>query len=109
LQRGEQLIEPLVALLPILPIAGQPHRRFAQRLGAQVAESGGGPPGASDQPGTFEHLEVPGDRGLRDAERRRKLGDARLTLPEPHEDLSSRGIRERSEHRVELNYRHHHL
>src|ERR1022692_2716971 len=43
LERCEQRIEPVMALLPVLPVAGQPPGRVPQRLGLEMAEAGGGP------------------------------------------------------------------
>ena len=34
LQDGEQFFEPFVALLPVLPVSGQVHRRLAEGLGS---------------------------------------------------------------------------
>ena len=91
LESREQLIEPLVALCPKVPISGEPHRRLAQGLGPEVAEPSRRPPRTGDQAGVLEHLEVARDRRLRYAERRGELGNARLQR-EPREDRSPRGI-----------------
>ena len=38
LQRREQRVEPIVGLVPVLPVAGQPRGRLPQRLRLEVAE-----------------------------------------------------------------------
>src|ERR1700734_1651683 len=65
LQCRQQVIEPLVALVPEPLVAGQPGGHLAERLGLQAAEPGGGPPVPRDQAGLLEHLQVLGDRRLR--------------------------------------------
>src|SRR5215475_80940 len=102
LQRREQLVEPLVALLPEPPVAGQPGGDLAERLGLQVAEPGGRAPGPRDQPRGLQHLEVPGDRRLGHAERRGELGDGRVALGQPGQDRPPDRIGERPEYEAEL-------
>src|SRR5215471_14232453 len=58
LKRGEQLIEPLMALIPEPLIPGQPRGHLTQRLGLEMAEPGGRPAGAGDQARILEHLQV---------------------------------------------------
>src|SRR5437870_13679828 len=69
LERGEQLVEALEALVPVLAVASEPRRRLHQRRGLQVAEAGRGPLRAGDEPGSLQHLEVAGDRRLGGRER----------------------------------------
>src|SRR5215207_789913 len=59
LQGGQQLVEPLEALGPVLAVARQPLRGGAQRLCLEVAQPHGGLAAAGDEPGLLEHLEVP--------------------------------------------------
>src|ERR1700722_18617090 len=50
LQCRQQVIEPLVALVPEPLVAGQPGGHLAERLGFQAAEPCGSPPGPPAQP-----------------------------------------------------------
>src|SRR5215469_11999557 len=50
LQLREQRVEPLVAFVPVLAVAGQPHGRLAQRLCLEVAEASSRSAAARDQP-----------------------------------------------------------
>src|SRR6202167_6429006 len=58
LQRGQQVVEPLVALVPEPLVAGQPGGHLAERLGLQAAEPCGSPPVPRDQARLLEHLQV---------------------------------------------------
>src|ERR1700722_6159332 len=49
LQCRQQVIEPLVALVPEPLVAGEPGGHLAERLGLQGAEPGGGPPVPRDE------------------------------------------------------------
>src|SRR5689334_16321716 len=71
LQRREQLVEPLVALVPEPPVPGEPVRRLTEGLALQVAETGGRAARPRDEPCPLQHLEMPGDRRLGHLERRR--------------------------------------
>src|SRR5215467_1532467 len=64
LQRREQLVEPLMALVPEPLIAGQPCGHVTEWLSLKVAEPGRRPPGPRDQARVLQHLQVLRDRGL---------------------------------------------
>src|ERR1022692_1788057 len=106
LQCREQLVEPLMALVPEPLVAGQPGGYLAQRLGVQVAEPGGRPPGAGDEPRVLQHLQVPGDGRLGHAERRGQLCDGGIPLGQPGQDRPPDRIRERPEDEAQLVGRH---
>src|SRR5580698_2702782 len=102
LQRGQQVVEPLVALVPDPRVAGQPGGHLAQRPGLQAAEPGGRPPGPRDQAGVLKHLQVLGDRRLGHAEGRGELGNGRLAFGQPGQDRPPRRVGERPEYQAEL-------
>src|SRR5215831_12344612 len=102
LQCREQLVEPLVALVPEPLVARQPGGYLAERLGLQVAEPGGGALGPRQQARPLQHLQVPGDRWLGHAERRGELRDRRVALGQPGQDRPPGRIRERPEHQADL-------
>ena len=92
----------LEALVPVLVVGDQPLRGVPERRGLEVAQPGGRLPVARDQSGLFEHLEVPRDGRLRDAERGRQLGDIGVTRRQPGEDRAAGRIGEGSEHDAQL-------
>src|SRR5687767_3180754 len=85
----EQLVEPLVALVPVRPVAGQPRSRLPERLRLKVTQAGGCPSTARDEPGLLQHLEMPRDGRLRHPERRGELRDVRVSLGQPREDRAA--------------------
>ena len=92
-----------VGLNPVIVHGGGPEiTRYMERLGLEVAEPGGRPPGARDQPGGLQHLEVPRDGRLGHRERRRELPHREVALRERREDRPPGGVREGPEHRVQL-------
>src|SRR5271170_6546519 len=71
LQCRQQVVEPLVALVPEPLVAGQPGGHLAERFRLQAAEPCGRPPCPRDQARLLKHLQVPGNGRLGHAERRR--------------------------------------
>src|SRR5580692_7098539 len=59
LQCGQQVVEPLVALVPEPLVAGQPGGHLAEWFRLQAAEPCGRPPCPRDQARLLEHLQVP--------------------------------------------------
>src|SRR5215472_9692380 len=102
LQRREQLVEPLVALVPEPLVAGQPGGHLAERVGLQVAEPRGRAPGPRQQARLLQHLQVPGDRRLGHAERRGELRDGRVALRQPGQDRPPGRVRQGPEDQADL-------
>src|SRR5688572_22995080 len=76
LECGQQRVEALVALLPVLAVADEPLGRRLEGIRLEMAEPCGGLPRTRDEPGGLEHLEVLGDGRLGDVERCGQLEDA---------------------------------
>src|SRR6478672_11402692 len=102
-------VEAVEAAFPDLPIALGPFGDVLERRGLEAARSELGFASARDEPGTFEHTEVLGDRGHGHAERSSELRDGALPGHESGENRAPCGIGEGGERGAESIGRHGYL
>ena len=93
----EVAIEPVEAAFPDLPIALGPFDNVLERRGLESAWSELGFASARDEPRTFEHTEMLGDRGHGHLERRGELRDRAFPGREPGENRAPCGVGEGGE------------
>jgi hypothetical protein len=96
------IVEPFEPLRPELLLLRKPRRRGGQR---GRRETRAAPPAVlapGDEPCVLEDLQVSRDRREADGERRRELGDRRLTSGQASHDAAARGIGKRAEEQVEV-------
>jgi hypothetical protein len=93
--------ERVEALLPELPIAGDPVSGRLQRLRADPADVDAALFVATQKARVLENAQVPGDRGQRDRKGARELHDRGLTQRQTRQHRASGGIGEGPERSVQ--------
>ncbi len=91
--------------LPEASVAGDPHGGVLHGSGDETAAAEPTLSRAGEEPGGFKHSQVLRDGGERDIEGAGQLGDRRLSLREPGENCSPRGIRQSGERCIERPFR----
>src|SRR5688500_458599 len=99
---GQQVVQASVALVPVGAVVGQPRRGLLQRFRLEMAEAHRALPGAGDQPGQLEHLEVLGDGRLRHVEQLGQSGDVGVLPAQLREDRAASPVGQSAEHEIEL-------
>src|SRR4051794_37397964 len=94
-------VEACEVLVPEPAIPLHPRGGLAQRAGLETAGTPLCGTAARDETGVLQDLEVAGNRREADLERLGELGHGRLTLGEPRQDGTARGVGERSEDHAE--------
>jgi hypothetical protein len=98
---GQVLVQSVEALFPERSVLRDPVGGRAERFGVEAAVVDAALAAPLEEPGVLENFQVPGNRGQRNVERPRELGDVGFPEREAGEDGAASRIRQGRKRSVE--------